>query len=80
MLTVKREREIDDGIGKRQSRKLDRQWRKSIVPRPPPSLLSYRKKRQLKKQGICSIGLSSQNVCASCFLIIAITIVVDLDL
>ncbi|MFS7949069.1 putative ribosomal protein L29/L35 [Helianthus anomalus] len=39
MLTVKREREIDDGIGKRQSRKLDRQWRKSIVPRPPPSLL-----------------------------------------
>ncbi|KAL8199615.1 hypothetical protein R6Q57_013183 [Mikania cordata] len=38
MLTVKREREIDDGIGKRQSRKLDRQWRKSIVPRPPPSL------------------------------------------
>ncbi|KAL7606065.1 hypothetical protein Lser_V15G19387 [Lactuca serriola] len=39
MLTVKREREIDDGVGKRQSRKLDRQWRKSIVPRPPPSLL-----------------------------------------
>ncbi|KAI3762588.1 hypothetical protein L1987_53022 [Smallanthus sonchifolius] len=39
MLTVKREREIDDGIGKRQSRKLDRQWRKSIVPRPPPSLI-----------------------------------------
>ncbi|KAI3747372.1 hypothetical protein L6452_09826 [Arctium lappa] len=38
MLTVKREREIDDGIGKRLSRKLDRQWRKSIVPRPPPSL------------------------------------------
>ncbi|KAI3499856.1 hypothetical protein L2E82_18156 [Cichorium intybus] len=39
MMTVKREREIDDGVGKRQSRKLDRQWRKSIVPRPPPSLL-----------------------------------------
>ncbi|GJW80663.1 50S ribosomal protein L29, chloroplastic [Tanacetum coccineum] len=38
MLTVKREREIDEGIGKRLSRKLDRQWRKSIVPRPPPSL------------------------------------------
>ncbi|KAJ9561709.1 hypothetical protein OSB04_006869 [Centaurea solstitialis] len=38
MLTVKREREIDDGVGKRLSRKLDRQWRKSIVPRPPPSL------------------------------------------
>ncbi|XP_076960472.1 large ribosomal subunit protein uL29c-like [Bidens hawaiensis] len=42
MLTVKREREIDDGIGKRQSRKLDRQWRKSIVPRPPPSLIKLR--------------------------------------
>ncbi|KAI3499855.1 hypothetical protein L1887_35669 [Cichorium endivia] len=39
MMPVKREREIDDGVGKRQSRKLDRQWRKSIVPRPPPSLL-----------------------------------------
>nr|XP_043618218.1 50S ribosomal protein L29, chloroplastic [Erigeron canadensis] len=38
MLTVKREREIDDGIGKRLSRKLDKKWRKSIVPRPPPSL------------------------------------------
>jgi len=32
MLTVKREREIDCGIGKRISRKLDQQWRKSIVP------------------------------------------------
>ncbi|XP_071711410.1 large ribosomal subunit protein uL29c [Rutidosis leptorrhynchoides] len=39
MLTVKREREIADGItSKRLSRKLDREWRKSIVPRPPPSL------------------------------------------
>ncbi|KAL1190986.1 Large ribosomal subunit protein uL29c [Cardamine amara subsp. amara] len=38
MLTVKREREIEEGIGKRLSRKLDRQWKKSIVPRPPPSL------------------------------------------
>ncbi|CAK9163253.1 unnamed protein product [Ilex paraguariensis] len=38
MLTVRREREIEDGINKRLSRKLDRQWKKSIVPRPPPSL------------------------------------------
>ncbi|GLT43946.1 hypothetical protein SLA2020_178680 [Shorea laevis] len=38
MLTVKREREIEDGINKRLSRKLDRQWKKSIVVRPPPSL------------------------------------------
>ncbi|XP_028803740.1 50S ribosomal protein L29, chloroplastic [Neltuma alba] len=38
MLTVKREREIEKGIGKRLSRKLDRKWKKSIVPRPPPSL------------------------------------------
>ena len=38
MLTVKREREIEEGIGKRLSRKLDRQWKKSIVVRPPPSL------------------------------------------
>ncbi|KZV22032.1 hypothetical protein F511_39180 [Dorcoceras hygrometricum] len=38
MLTVKREREIEEGIDKRLSRKLDRKWKKSIVPRPPPSL------------------------------------------
>ncbi|VFQ67672.1 unnamed protein product [Cuscuta campestris] len=38
MLTVKREREIEEGIGKRLSRKLDKKWKKSIVPRPPPSL------------------------------------------
>ncbi|KAJ0082791.1 hypothetical protein Patl1_12398 [Pistacia atlantica] len=37
-LTVKREREIEEGINKRLSRKLDRQWKKSIVVRPPPSL------------------------------------------
>lgn len=35
---MRREREIEEGIGKRLSRKLDRQWKKSIVPRPPPSL------------------------------------------
>lgn len=38
MLTVKREREIVEGVGKRLSRKLDRQWKRSIVVRPPPSL------------------------------------------
>ena len=38
MLTVKREREIEEGINKRLSRKLDRQWKKSIIVRPPPSL------------------------------------------
>lgn len=38
MLTVKRERELEEGIKKRLSRKLDRQWKKSIVVRPPPSL------------------------------------------
>ncbi|XP_009765122.1 large ribosomal subunit protein uL29c-like [Nicotiana sylvestris] len=38
MLTVKRERELEEGINKRISRKLDRKWKKSIVPRPPPSL------------------------------------------
>ncbi|XP_043722495.1 50S ribosomal protein L29, chloroplastic [Telopea speciosissima] len=38
ILTVRREREIEEGINKRLSRKLDRQWKKSIVPRPPPSL------------------------------------------
>lgn len=38
MMTVKRERELEEGIGKRLSRKLDKKWKRSIVPRPPPSL------------------------------------------
>ncbi|XP_022751081.1 50S ribosomal protein L29, chloroplastic-like [Durio zibethinus] len=42
MLTVKREREIEEGINKRLSRKLDRQWKKSIVVRPPLSLIKLR--------------------------------------
>ena len=42
MLTVKREREIEEGINKRLSRKFDRQWKKSIVVRPPPSLIKLR--------------------------------------
>ncbi|PKA60513.1 50S ribosomal protein L29, chloroplastic [Apostasia shenzhenica] len=46
MLTVKREREIEQGINKRLSRKLDKQWKRSIVVRPPPSL---RKKQEEQK-------------------------------
>lgn len=46
MLTVRREREIEAGIGKRLSRKLDRKWKKSIIVRPPPSL---RKKQEEQK-------------------------------
>ncbi|XVE83132.1 hypothetical protein DITRI_Ditri16bG0062900 [Diplodiscus trichospermus] len=42
MLTVKREREIEEGINKPLSRKLDRQWKKSIVVKPPPSLKKLR--------------------------------------
>ncbi|XVE86784.1 hypothetical protein DITRI_Ditri18aG0061600 [Diplodiscus trichospermus] len=42
MLTVKREREIEEGINKRLSRKLDRQWKKSIIVKPPPSLKKLR--------------------------------------
>lgn len=42
MLTVKREREIEEGIDKRLSRKLDRKWKKNILVSPPPSLLKLR--------------------------------------
>lgn len=42
LLTVKRERELEEGIGKRLSRKLDRQWKKSIVVRPSPILKKLR--------------------------------------
>ncbi|KQK01841.1 50S ribosomal protein L29, chloroplastic [Brachypodium distachyon] len=38
LLTVRREREIEQGINKRMSRKLDRKWKLGIVVRPPPSL------------------------------------------
>jgi large subunit ribosomal protein L29 len=30
-LTVKREREVEEGVGRRLSRKLDRQWKRSTV-------------------------------------------------
>ncbi|KAH0455552.1 hypothetical protein IEQ34_015584 [Dendrobium chrysotoxum] len=46
MLTIKREREIEQGINKRLSRKLDKKWKRSIVVRPPPSL----KKKQEEDQ------------------------------
>ncbi|KAM3243930.1 hypothetical protein ACQJBY_055699 [Aegilops geniculata] len=38
LLTVRREREIEQGINKRNSRKLDRKWKLGIVVGPPPSL------------------------------------------
>ncbi|XP_047082609.1 50S ribosomal protein L29, chloroplastic [Lolium rigidum] len=38
LLTVRREREIEQGINKRLSRKLDRKWKLGIVVRPPPSM------------------------------------------
>ncbi|KAJ6791827.1 50S ribosomal protein L29, chloroplastic [Iris pallida] len=46
MLTVRRERELEEGINKRLSRKLDKKWKRSIVARPPPSL---RKKQEEEK-------------------------------
>ena len=48
MLTVRREREIEEGIGKRLSRKLDRKWKKSIVVRPPPSLRKKQEEERAK--------------------------------
>ncbi|GLJ11883.1 hypothetical protein SUGI_0179200 [Cryptomeria japonica] len=38
LLTVRRERELEQGINKKQSRKMDREWKRSVVVRPPPSL------------------------------------------
>ncbi|CAM6101008.1 unnamed protein product [Calypogeia fissa] len=43
MLTVRREREIERGISVRESRKLDREWKKNAVIRPPASLESLNK-------------------------------------
>ncbi|XP_074295427.1 large ribosomal subunit protein uL29c-like [Silene latifolia] len=45
MLTVKREREIEQGVGKRLSRKLDKEWKRSIVVKPPPSLLKLQEEK-----------------------------------
>ncbi|KAF4370605.1 hypothetical protein F8388_020191 [Cannabis sativa] len=49
MLTVRRERELEEGINKRLSRKLDRQWKKSIVVRPAPSLKKFREEEAAEK-------------------------------
>ena len=50
MLTVKREREIEQGINKRLSRKLDRKWKQSIVVRPPPSLRENKEEQKGAKE------------------------------
>ncbi|CAA7398955.1 unnamed protein product [Spirodela intermedia] len=55
MLTVKREREIEEGINRRLSRKLDRKWKRSIVVRPPPSL----KKKQEEEKAAEAAGKAS---------------------
>ncbi|XP_060171276.1 large ribosomal subunit protein uL29c-like [Lycium barbarum] len=49
MLTVKRERELEEGINRRRSRKLDKKWKKSIVPRPPPSLIKLREEESAEE-------------------------------
>ncbi|XP_077224319.1 ribosomal L29 family protein [Tasmannia lanceolata] len=50
MLTVKREREIEEGINRRLSRKLDRRWKRSIVVRPPPSLRKMQEEQKAKAE------------------------------
>ncbi|KAM7483716.1 hypothetical protein LguiB_008299 [Lonicera macranthoides] len=47
MLTVKQERELDEGM--RISKKLDRQWRKSTVIRPPPSLFRLQEEKAVEE-------------------------------
>lgn len=54
MLTVRREREMEEGIGKRLSRKLDRKWKKSIVVRPPPSLKKLQEADEAAKESSSS--------------------------
>ncbi|CAN1805176.1 50S ribosomal protein L29, chloroplastic [Linum perenne] len=49
MLTVKLEREIEEGINKRISRKLDHQWKRSLVVRPPPSLKKLQEEEAAKE-------------------------------
>lgn len=49
MLTVRREMEIEQGIRKRLSRKMDRSWKRSIVPRPPPSLRKLQEEKAAKE-------------------------------
>lgn len=46
MLTVHRERELEKGIKKRDSRKLDRAWKRCVVVKPPPSLVALMEKKK----------------------------------
>jgi len=46
---VKREREIEQGIGKRLSRKLDKEWKRNMVVKPPPSLKKMQEEKAAKK-------------------------------
>eukprot|EP00897_Mesotaenium_endlicherianum_P001914 jgi/Mesen1/1750/ME001390S00747 len=48
LLTVKREREIEKGIKKRESQKLDREWVASIVPRAPPGYENMKEEEEQK--------------------------------
>uniref|UniRef100_A0A0C9RGT9 Large ribosomal subunit protein uL29c n=1 Tax=Wollemia nobilis TaxID=56998 RepID=A0A0C9RGT9_9CONI len=50
MLTVRRERELEQGIKRRQSRKIDRAWKRSIVVRPPPSLRKLQEEQAAKAE------------------------------
>lgn len=50
MLTVRRERELEQGVKKRESRKIDRAWQRSIVYRPPPSYVAKLKEQEAKQQ------------------------------
>ncbi|KAL1328070.1 hypothetical protein HN51_038016 [Arachis hypogaea] len=59
MLTVKREREIEEGINKRLSRKFDRQWKKSIVVKPPPSLIKLREQEAAEEAAAAEKAASS---------------------
>eukprot|EP00250_Pteridium_aquilinum_P003576 c13880_g1_i1 orf=356-844(-) len=49
MLTVHREREVEKGITKRESRKLDRVWKKNVVVKPPPSLVAIMEEKKKEK-------------------------------
>lgn len=49
MLTVHRERELVQGIKKRDSRKLDRAWKRSIVVKPAPSLVALMEQKRTEK-------------------------------
>ncbi|KAJ8446649.1 LOW QUALITY PROTEIN: hypothetical protein Cgig2_002811 [Carnegiea gigantea] len=48
LLTVKREREIEQGIGKRLSRKLNKERKRSIVVKPPASLKKLQEENAAK--------------------------------